>query len=464
MSATILLVDDDEDTRVLLGELLRNRGYHVELAESAPAVSRARQGVGDRRRRHRRPDARHVRHRAVPGAPPAPSRPAPDRAHRRRRPRHRDRGDPRRRLRLHHQAGEGRRARDRGRPRARAPVAAARGQAPALGGAIATRRSTASSARARRSARRIELDPPRRRQRRDGADHRRVAAPARSSSRARFTTCRRAATQPFVAINCARDAGAAPRERAVRPRARRVHRREARRAPVCSCRPARGTIFLDEIGEMPLEMQVKLLRVLQERKVRPVGGDEEVPFEARVITATNRDLETEVEEKRFREDLFYRINVVAIPVPPLRARAGDVLAARAALPRARSRRAPASRCTGISRSRPRACSMDYDWPGNVRELENCMERAVALCRLDEITVDDLPAKIQEHQSSKLVITTESPGRADHARRDGAALRSPGARRGRRQQDPRRAHPRHRSPLAVSPARRPASCRPGSGIT
>src|SRR5207244_7594562 len=85
-----------------------------------------------------------------------------------------------------------------------------------------------------------------------------------------------------------------------------------------------GTIFLDEIGEMPLEMQVKLLRVLQERKVRPVGGDEEVPFEASVITATNRDLKTEVEEKRFREDLFYRINVVAIPLPPLRSRAGDI--------------------------------------------------------------------------------------------------------------------------------------------
>ena len=105
---------------------------------------------------------------------------------------------------------------------------------------------------------------------------------------------------------------------------------------------------------MPLEMQVKLLRVLQERKVRPVGGDEEVPFDARVVAATNRDLETEVEEKRFREDLFYRINVVAIPVPPLRARAGDILAARAALPQADRRRAPTSPCRA-SRRRRRAC-------------------------------------------------------------------------------------------------------------
>nr|MBA3464367.1 sigma-54-dependent Fis family transcriptional regulator [Deltaproteobacteria bacterium] len=168
-----------------------------------------------------------------------------------------------------------------------------------------------------------------------------------------------------------------------------------------------GTIFLDEIGEMPIEMQVKLLRVLQERKVRPVGGDEEVPFEARVVTATNRDLETEVEEKRFREDLFYRINVVAIPVPPLRSRAGDILLlAQFFLKRIASRTNKAVQ--GISGPAARLL-MDYDWPGNVRELENCMERAVALCRLDEITVDDLPAKVQEHQSSKIVITTESPG-------------------------------------------------------
>src|SRR3954469_7095975 len=131
-------------------------------------------------------------------------------------------------------------------------------------------------------------------------------------------------------------------------------------------------------------MQVKILRVLQQRTVRPVGGDEEVPFHARVVTASNRDLETAVEEKRFREDLFYRINVVAIHVPPLRARQNDILMlAQYFLKRIATRtRKPVE---GISSPAARLL-MHYDWPGNVRELENCIERAVALCRLDEITV------------------------------------------------------------------------------
>jgi two-component system response regulator HydG len=212
--------------------------------------------------------------------------------------------------------------------------------------------------------------------------------------------------QPFVAVNCA--AMPAPLlESELFGHVRGAFTDAKRSRAGLFVQAGAGTIFLDEIGEMPIEMQVKLLRVLQERKVRPVGGDEEVPFEARVITATNRDLETEVEEKRFREDLFYRINVVAIPVPPLRARAGDILLlAQFFLKRIAGRTTKAVQ--GISGPAARLL-MDYDWPGNVRELENCMERAVALCRLDEITVDDLPAKIQEHQSSKIVITTESPG-------------------------------------------------------
>ncbi|MEO8701223.1 MAG: sigma 54-interacting transcriptional regulator, partial [Kofleriaceae bacterium] len=163
---------------------------------------------------------------------------------------------------------------------------------------------------------------------------------------------------------------------------------------------------LDEIGEMPLEMQVKLLRVLQQRTVRPVGGDEEVPFEARVITATNRDLETEVEEKRFREDLFHRINVVAIPVPPLRARAGDVLElANKFLARIAARNSKAVVQLDGEASRK---LIDYDWPGNVRELENSMERAVAMCGGGKVTLEHLPAKIKEFQSSRIELPMATP--------------------------------------------------------
>jgi two-component system response regulator HydG len=167
-----------------------------------------------------------------------------------------------------------------------------------------------------------------------------------------------------------------------------------------------GTLLLDEIGEMPMEMQVKLLRVLQERTVRPVGGDHELPVHARIIAATNKDLEAAVEEKRFREDLFYRINVVAIPVPPLRARQGDILVMAQYFLRRIAERAHKA-VEGISEAAARLL-VEYDWPGNVRELENCMERAVALSRLDQITVDDLPSKLQEHRESKMVIATSSP--------------------------------------------------------
>ena len=212
------------------------------------------------------------------------------------------------------------------------------------------------------------------------------------------------APHPFIAVNCA--AMPAPlleSELFGHVRGAFTDAKQAR--PGLFVQAGQGTVFLDEIGEMPVEMQVKLLRVLQEHHVRPVGGDTEIPFEARVITATNRDLEREVEHKRFREDLFYRVNVVAIPVPALRDRAGDVLLlAQYFLARSAERNRKPVR--GISPPAARRLA-SYDWPGNVRELENCMERAVALCRLDEITVEDLPIKIQEHDQSKLVITTES---------------------------------------------------------
>jgi two-component system response regulator HydG len=210
---------------------------------------------------------------------------------------------------------------------------------------------------------------------------------------------------PFVAVNCAA-MPASLLESELFGHVRGAFTDAKRSRPGLFVQAGSGTLFLDEIGEMPLEMQVKLLRVLQERKVRPVGGDEEVSFDARVVTATNRDLESEVEEKRFREDLFYRINVVAIPVPPLRARGGDVLVlAQYFLRKIASR--TGKPVEGISAEAARKLA-DYDWPGNVRELENCMERAVALCRLSEITVDDLPDKVKDHQSSRMVIATDAP--------------------------------------------------------
>jgi two-component system, NtrC family, response regulator HydG len=156
-----------------------------------------------------------------------------------------------------------------------------------------------------------------------------------------------------------------------------------------------GTLFLDEIGEMPLDMQVKLLRVLQERMLRPVGADLEVPFSARLITATNRDLETAIEDKRFREDLFYRINVVQIAVPPLRARPGDVrMLANHFVHKiaGRSGRQLATFNDDAARK-----LVAYDWPGNVRELENCIERVMAIGSSNVIELDDLPIKIRTHE-------------------------------------------------------------------
>ena len=167
-----------------------------------------------------------------------------------------------------------------------------------------------------------------------------------------------------------------------------------------------GTLFLDEIGEMPLGMQAKLLRALEERAVRPVGGTTEVAFDARLVAATNRDLESLVESGRFREDLYYRINVVHVEVPPLRARGSDVLLLaqhfihRFAKPLGKS-------VKGLSDAVAERL-LAYSWPGNVRELQNCVERAIALARFEELTVEDLPPKVREYKASYVVVATEDP--------------------------------------------------------
>jgi transcriptional regulator with PAS, ATPase and Fis domain len=167
-----------------------------------------------------------------------------------------------------------------------------------------------------------------------------------------------------------------------------------------------GTMFLDEIGDMPLGLQPKLLRVLEQRKVRPVGGDLESPFDARIITATNRDLETAVEERRFREDLFFRINVIGLAVPPLRARGNDILLLAQQFLEHFAERS-GKPVVGIS-SPVAAKLLNYSWPGNVRELRNCMERAVALTSYDRLTVDDLPEKVRDYHQSHVLVASENP--------------------------------------------------------
>ncbi len=153
-----------------------------------------------------------------------------------------------------------------------------------------------------------------------------------------------------------------------------------------------GTLFLDEIGDMPFVLQPKLLRALQERKVRPVGGDREVTIDVRVLAATNRDLESAVKERAFREDLFYRLNVIHIDVPPLRERAGDILLLAESFVRAAASEM-GKEITGLSR--PAATLLlRYDWPGNVRELQNYMERAAALCEDEIVRAHDLPEKLR----------------------------------------------------------------------
>src|SRR5262249_31379500 len=143
-----------------------------------------------------------------------------------------------------------------------------------------------------------------------------------------------------------------------------------------------GTLLLDEIGDLPLALQPKLLRALQERMVRPVGGGAEVAVDARLIATTNRDLEAAIREGEVREDLYFRINVIRVELPPLRARGSDVLLLAQHFLAHHAERA-AKRVTGLSAAAAERL-LAYAWPGNVRELQNCIERAVALARYEEI--------------------------------------------------------------------------------
>ena len=172
-----------------------------------------------------------------------------------------------------------------------------------------------------------------------------------------------------------------------------------------------GTLFMDEIGNMNLAMQVKLYRVLQEGKVRPLGSNEEIDVDVRVITATNKDLEKAIAADEFREDLFYRLSVIPIHVPPLRDRRDDIpLLARHFLERFRKQMEKP-----IEAISPQAMSRmeSYDWPGNVRELENTIERAVALESGPEISVTVLPERIATSKSgASLVSASEQSDSAE----------------------------------------------------
>ena len=211
---------------------------------------------------------------------------------------------------------------------------------------------------------------------------------------------------PFIAINCA----AVPEsllesELFGHVRGAFTGARSARKGLFAQA--SGGTLFLDEIGELPMALQPKLLRALQQRAARPVGGDREVAFDVRVIAATNLDLESAIEQKQFRRDLYFRLNVIQVDIPPLRVRGGDVLAlARHFLRVAAARtRRPAESLSAEATRR----LLEYAWPGNVRELENCMERTVALCRGPQVTLEMLPNRIRSHRSSHTVLTVEEPG-------------------------------------------------------
>jgi len=211
-------------------------------------------------------------------------------------------------------------------------------------------------------------------------------------------------SQPFLAVNC----GALPES--VLESELFGHTKGAFTGAISDTKglfraASGGTLFLDEIGEMPLALQVKLLRALQEHEVTPVGSTAAVKFDARIIAATNKDLETEVKSNRFREDLFYRLNVIEVFVPSLRERPEDIplLVKHFAAKCARNQHAADK---SVSREAMSALA-GYSWPGNVRELENAIERAFILSGA-EIDLESLPAKIREN-AGRTFPTRDSDG-------------------------------------------------------
>jgi len=196
---------------------------------------------------------------------------------------------------------------------------------------------------------------------------------------------------PFVAINCA----ALPEnllesELFGHVRGAFTDARENRKGLFVEA--SGGTLLLDEIAELPLTLQPKLLRVLEDHKVRPLGGSNEIACDVRVLAATHRDLAGAVAAGRFRSDLFYRLNVIPLELPPLRDRGNDILLLALQFIKLLSKRFNKS-VVGLAQPAA-ACLLAHNWPGNVRELRNVIERALALTRHDQLTVEDLPAQLK----------------------------------------------------------------------
>jgi two-component system response regulator HydG len=217
------------------------------------------------------------------------------------------------------------------------------------------------------------------------------------------------AAGPFVAINC----GAIPAallESELFGHTRGAFTDAQRARPGLVREASGGTLFLDEMVELPRPLQAKLLRVLQERSVRPVGGEEEVSVDVRVVAATNQDPEIAVRDGCLRKDLYFRLNVIRIELPPLRARGTDVLVLAQHFVNQYGARAR-KRVSGVSAAAAKRL-LAYAWPGNVRELQNCIERGVALTETDRIGVQDLPDAVREPSPAQVALASANGARLE----------------------------------------------------
>ncbi len=166
-----------------------------------------------------------------------------------------------------------------------------------------------------------------------------------------------------------------------------------------------GTVFLDEVGELPVDLQSKLLRAIQEKEIRPVGGTRAIPINVRILAATNRDLDTAVSQGTFRRDLYFRLNVLTLRIPPLRERKQDIPLLIGHILERINNNTQMQHAIGDDALR---LMLDYDWPGNVRELENCVERACTTCSLPMIHVTDLPTQLRDFKAVAPPANGEAP--------------------------------------------------------